>query len=51
MHLWVYYEDHEAYVEAACREKRFKNWRRQWQLNRIEEINPEWRHLDEEICH
>ncbi len=28
----VYYEEHELYVEAARREKRFKNWPRQWKL-------------------
>ncbi len=37
-------------VEAARREKRFKNGYRQWKINLIEEINPEWRDLYEEIC-
>ena len=46
----VYYELHETYVEAARREKRFKNWCRQWKLNLIEEQNPEWRDLYEDIC-
>lgn len=46
----VYYEIHELYVEAATREKRFKNWCRQWKLNLIEEFNPTWRDLYEEIC-
>jgi putative endonuclease len=41
----VYYEVHETYMEAARREKRFKNWCRQWKLNLIEELNPEWRDL------
>ncbi|MFO9644055.1 GIY-YIG nuclease family protein, partial [Legionella pneumophila serogroup 1] len=27
-----------------------KNWCRQWKLNLIEELNPEWRDLYEEIC-
>ena len=43
-------EVHESYVEAARREKRFKNWCRQWKLNLIEELNPEWRDLYEDIC-
>ncbi|ARM35203.1 GIY-YIG nuclease family protein [Legionella longbeachae] len=51
VHLLVYYEVHEAYAEAARHEKRFKNWCRQWKLNWIEELNPEWRDLDEETCH
>lgn len=38
----VYYEGHELYVEAARREKRCKNWCRQWKINLIEEFNPAW---------
>ncbi|HBD9281148.1 TPA: GIY-YIG nuclease family protein, partial [Legionella pneumophila] len=29
VHILVYYEVHETYIEAARREKRFKNWCRQ----------------------
>lgn len=50
VYILVYYEVHEAYIEAARREKRFKNWCRQWKLNLIEELNPEWCDLYEEIC-
>ena len=52
VYMLVYYETHETYVEAARREKRFKNWCRQWKLNLnlIEDLNPEWRDLYEEIC-
>ena len=50
VNILVYYEVHETYIEAARREKRFKNWRRQWKLNLIEELNPEWCDLYEEIC-
>ena len=46
----VYYEAHQLYVEAARREKRFKNWSRQWKLNLIEEFNPTWCDLYQEIC-
>jgi len=41
----VYYEEHQLYIEAAKREKRFKNWCRQWKLNLIEQFNPNWRDL------
>ncbi|MCW8397311.1 GIY-YIG nuclease family protein [Legionella sp. PATHC038] len=51
VHILVYYEVHETYIEAARREKRFKNWPRQWKLNLIENLNTEWHHLYEEICH
>jgi len=50
VHMLVYYETHSTYIEAARREKRFKNWCRQWKINLIEELNPEWRDLYEEIC-
>jgi putative endonuclease len=49
-HQLVYYEIHQTIVEAVRREKRFKNWRRQWKLNLIEDFNPTWRDLYEEIC-
>jgi len=37
VHILVYYEIHATYtyIEAARREKRFKNWCRQWKLNLI----------------
>jgi len=41
----VYFEEHGSYVEAARREKRLKNWCRQWKLNLIEEKNPHWNDL------
>ena len=50
VNMLVYYEMHELYIEAARREKRFKNWPRQWKINLIEKLNPEWCDLYEEIC-
>ncbi len=50
IHLLVYYETHGAYIEAARREKRFKNWKRQWKIDLIEQENPEWQDLYEKIC-
>ncbi|VEH33959.1 GIY-YIG nuclease family protein [Legionella sainthelensi] len=50
VHMMVYYEAYELYVEAARREKRFKNWPRQWKINLIEKLNPQSRDLYEEIC-
>jgi putative endonuclease len=50
VHMLVYYEMHESYVEAARREKRFKKWPRQWKLNLIEKMNPVWDDLYEKIC-
>jgi putative endonuclease len=50
VHMLVYYEIHGAYMEAARREQRFKNWCRKWKLNLIEKVNPKWNDLYEEIC-
>ena len=50
VHMLVYYETHSTYIEAARREKRFKNWRRQWKINLIEALNPAWHDLYENIC-
>jgi putative endonuclease len=42
IHSLVYYEEHQNIVEMARREKRIKNWCRQWKLNLIESFNPAW---------
>ena len=41
----VYFEEHHTLEEAGRREKRLKNWCRQWKLNLIEKKN-----LDGMIC-
>jgi putative endonuclease len=46
----VYYESHQEIMEAARRERRLKNWCRKWKLNIIEQFNPTWRDLYDEIC-
>ena len=45
----VYYEVHENAESALKREKRIKRWRRAWKLGLIENSNPEWRDLYEDI--
>ena len=50
VHMLVYYEIHQSYIEAARREKRFKNWPREWKINIIEGLNSEWRDLYADIC-
>lgn len=47
--ILVYYEVHQQYVEAAKREKRFKNWCRKWKIALIEKTNPNWNDLYHEI--
>ncbi len=45
----VWYESHETMESAIAREKSIKNWRRIWKLELIEEDNPTWRDLYEDI--
>jgi putative endonuclease len=47
--LLVWYELHETMEAAITREKQIKEWQRKWKLKRIEELNPEWRDLYEDI--
>jgi len=41
----VYYEQFEDIYLAIAREKLIKKWKRQYKINAIESINPEWRDL------
>jgi putative endonuclease len=45
----VYIEPYDRIVDAIKREKQLKNWRRQWKINLIETVNPEWRDLSQEL--
>ena len=45
----VYYEVHDNAESAITREKRIKKWRRKWKLRLIEEKNPQWTDLYDEI--
>ena len=45
----VYYEQHDNAESAIRREKCLKEWRREWKLNLIENLNPNWDDLYPEI--
>ncbi len=47
--LLVYYELHENMDAAITREKQIKAWKRDWKKNLIEESNPYWHDLWNEI--
>ena len=49
VHRLVYYEVHEDMISAITREKQIKKWNRAWKLELIEEQNPRWLDLSEEI--
>jgi putative endonuclease len=45
----VWYEHHQTMEQAIRREKQLKKWNRNWKLELIEKMNPEWRDLHDEI--
>ncbi len=49
VHRLVYYERHEDMGEAITREKQLKKWNRRWKVRLIEEKNPGWCDLWNEI--
>ena len=50
VHRLVYFEEHPTAQSAILREKQMKKWRRIWKMRLIEEKNPGWNDLYEEIC-
>ncbi len=46
---FVYYDGFHTIEEAIAREKQLKNWRRQWKLNLINNFNPQWKDLSDNI--
>lgn len=49
VHTLVYYEQHTTMEAAITREKQLKKWNRAWKLRLIEERNPDWRDLWQDI--
>ncbi|MEQ8404036.1 MAG: GIY-YIG nuclease family protein [Oceanicaulis sp.] len=45
----VWYEPHEDYHTAYQREYLIKRWRRAWKIRLIEEMNPGWKDLWQEL--
>ena len=48
--LLVYAEQHEEIEQAIQREKLIKHWPREWKVNLILELNPDWRDLYEPLA-
>ncbi|MGO4222669.1 GIY-YIG nuclease family protein [Lysobacter sp. TAF61] len=46
----VWYEQHETMDSAITREKRLKKWNRAWKIRLIEQMNPYWNDLWQDIC-
>jgi putative endonuclease len=45
----VYYEQHDAALNAIQREKNIKHWSREWKIDLVLSLNPDWRDLYDEI--
>jgi len=49
VHRLVWYEMTNQIEAAIQREKQMKKWRRQWKIDLIEENNPNWDDLYDEL--
>lgn len=49
VHRLVWFEVHESSYAMVTRERQIKSWRRDWKIRLIEERNPGWRDLYEEV--
>jgi putative endonuclease len=47
--MLVWYEQHESRESAFVRERQLKKWNRAWKLKLIEQMNPTWRDLYDDI--
>jgi putative endonuclease len=48
-HTLVWFEQHESMESAITREKALKEWKRDWKLKLIEDSNPQWEDLYQDI--
>src|SRR4051794_29752129 len=46
----VWFEQHGTADEAITREKRIKKWNRGWKIEMIEQANPYWNDLYDDVC-
>lgn len=49
VHNLVWFEAHETAETAIIREKQIKKWERKWKIRIIEQVNPQWDDLYNEI--
>ena len=45
VHDLVYYEQYGDIYSAIAREKRIKKWKREWKIQLVEKVNPDWKGL------
>ena len=49
--MLAWFAEYADIRDALEEERRIKRWRRAWKIALIEELNPQWRDLFEEIAH
>ena len=49
VHDLVHYEEYKNPSDAISREKQLKKWNRQWKIKLIEETNPNWNDLSDDL--
>jgi putative endonuclease len=49
VHNLVYFESTNDFVAAISREKQLKWWKRKWKIELIEEGNPSWKDLYDDL--
>jgi putative endonuclease len=49
-HKLVYFEETNSIEDAIKREKQLKNWHRDWKLNLIKELNPNFEDLSQKLA-
>lgn len=49
VHCLVYFENTVDINSALNREKQLKRWKREWKIRLIDEFNPKWKDLYDEI--
>ena len=47
--MLVYFEEYTSILEARERERVLKSWRRAWKFKLIEQMNPNWRDLYDDL--
>jgi len=48
--MLVWYEQHATREAAITRERQLKKWNRGWKIKLIEQMNPSWRDLYDELA-
>jgi putative endonuclease len=48
--LLVWFEVHDDILAAITREKQLKKWNRDWKVNLVQALNPQWRDLYADIA-